>query len=75
MSSKTLTDLTLCLHHETDKAVLVSETGDPKKSVWIPKSQCEVSKTEKVARVEGGKSYPVVEVTMPEWLAINKDLA
>lgn len=74
MGSKTLTDLTLCLHHETPKAILVSETGDPKKSVWIAKSQCEVSATEKIAQV-GREKYPVVEVTLPEWVAINKGLA
>lgn len=74
MGSQTLTDMMLCLHHETDKAILVSETGDPKSSVWIPKSQCEFTASEKVARV-AGKVYPVVEVTMPEWVAINKGLA
>jgi len=78
MGSKVLTDLTLCLHHETDKAILVSETGDAKKAKWIPKSQCEIERTEKFASVNnqvGAMKYPVVIVTMPEWVAINKELA
>lgn len=78
MSKSDLTDLTLALHHETDKAVLVSETGDPKKAVWIPKSQCEVEQTGKFCQHSdqvGSKKYPVVIVTMPEWKAIIAGLA
>jgi hypothetical protein len=65
-----LTDLTLALHHETDKAVLVSETGDEKKAVWIPKSQCAVERTGTV----GARRYSIVIVTLPEWQAIDKGL-
>lgn len=78
MGSDALTDLTVCLHHETDKAVLVSETGDGMKAVWLPKSQCEVERTGKTTKAKsasGEKVWPVVVVTMPEWLAINKGLA
>ncbi len=66
-------DLTLALHHETDRAVLVSETGDEKKAKWIPKSQCECEPNGKFCAV-GSKRYPIVIVTMPEWQAINKEL-
>lgn len=72
-----LTDLTLALHAETDKAVLVSETGDAKKSKWVPKSQCEIERTGKYVQLNnqvGAQKYPVVIVTLPEWLAINKEL-
>lgn len=78
MSKSDLVDLTLALHAETDKAVLVSETGDEKKSKWIPKSQCEVEQTGKYCQQNGqigNRKYPVVIVTMPEWMAINKELA
>jgi hypothetical protein len=78
MSTRELTDLTLCLHAETEKAILVSETGDAAKTKWIPKSQCEVERTDKFASINnqvGAKKYPIVIVTMPEWLAINKELA
>jgi hypothetical protein len=78
MSKSDLTDLTLALHAETDKAVLVSETGDPKKSKWIPKSQCEIERTDKFCQQDnriGTRKYSVVIVTLPEWLAINKELA
>ena len=78
MSSKTLTDLTVCLHAETPKAILVSDDGEPSHAHWIPKSQCEYANTGKFS-YEGGrigaKKFPVVVVTLPEWLAINKGLA
>ena len=30
------------LHHQTEKAVLVSTDGDKDSAVWIPKSKCEL---------------------------------
>lgn len=77
MSKSDLTDLTLALHHETKLAVLVSETGDEKKAVWIPKSQCEVEPTGRFCQQNnavGTRKYPVIIVTLPEWQAINKGL-
>lgn len=78
MSSKILTDLTLCLHAETDKAILVSDTGVAARAVWLPKSQIEIEQTGKFTYAEnriGAKKYPVVIVTLPEWIAIDKGLA
>lgn len=72
-----LTDLTLALHAETERAVLVSDDGDAKKSKWLPKSQVEIERTDKFCQFKnqvGTKKYPVVIVTLPEWLAINKEL-
>ena len=60
--SDRLFDITLHLHAETEKAVLVSETGDSKDAIWVPKSQCEIEH----------KKGNVVEVTLPEWLATEK---
>lgn len=59
-----LHDLTMQLHHDTGMAVLVSETGDEKKAVWLPRSQVEVEV------IKGN----IVEVTLPEWLAKEKGL-
>ena len=59
-----LIDLTLQRHHETPKAILVSDDGDKDKAVWLPLSQVEV--------VEKGQG--IVEVTVPEWLAKDKGL-
>ena len=71
-----LTDLTLALHHETALAVLVSETGDEKKAKWLPKSKVEVEKTGKVVQgTVGARKFAVVIVTLPEWLAVEKELA
>lgn len=59
-----LVDLTMQLHHETPKAVLVSDDGDKTKAVWVPLSQCEIEHKER----------GIVIVTMPEWLATEKGL-
>jgi hypothetical protein len=34
-------EVSLFLHYETDKALLLSETGEKKDAVWVPKSQVE----------------------------------
>jgi hypothetical protein len=57
-----LVELTLRLHHITDRAILVSEDGNENKAKWIPLSQCEVET----------KPKGIVIVTMPEWLATDK---
>jgi hypothetical protein len=65
-----LLDLTMLLHHETKLAVLVSDDGDKTNAVWLPKSQIEI---EKKLRKERGLF--IVDVTLPERLAIDKGLA
>ena len=66
MSGKSdLHDFYLHKHAETERAILVSETGDRDKAVWLPKSQIEVS---------DGPNRLLVEVAMPEWLAVEKGL-
>lgn len=59
-----LIDLTLRWHHETAKAILVSDDGDREKAVWLPKSVVEVE----------DKGRGIVVVTLPEPLAIDKGL-
>lgn len=59
-----LVDLELHRHHETEKAILVSDDGDSSKAVWLPKSAVEVE--------ENGRG--IVVVTIPERLAIEKGL-
>ncbi|WP_022727254.1 hypothetical protein [Fodinicurvata sediminis] len=59
-----LVDLTAQLHHQTEKAVLVSSDGDRENAVWLPLSQIEV---------EDGKDG-LVDITCPEWLAHEKGL-
>lgn len=54
-------EVTLHVHHETDKAFLVSEDDETK--LWVPKSQCE-----KEDKVSGN----VFNFQMPEWLAKEK---
>lgn len=56
-------DVTVHLHHQTDKAVLVSDTGDKDDAVWLPLSQIEIA-----------PDGAVHVVTLPEWLAKEKGL-
>lgn len=64
MGNSDLIDVTVQLHHETPKAVLVSDDGDRENAVWLPLSQCEIEH----------KRSGIVVVTLPEWLAIEKGL-
>lgn len=58
-----LVEVTVLMVTETQKAVLVSDTGESKDAVWVPKSQIEIEETDR----EGA-----VVITLPEWLAIEK---
>lgn len=63
-----LVDLMVVLHHETEKAVLVSDDGDRARAVWLPKSAVEVEE----GPTAMGQKYHTV--TLPERLAIDKGL-
>jgi hypothetical protein len=60
-----LIDVALAVHGETDRAILVSESGFREDAVWLPKSQIEI---------ERGDRQDFVTITMPEWLALDKRL-
>lgn len=62
--SERLTDVSVMLHHETEKAILVSDDGEKSKAIWLPKSQVEFVH----------KQRGMIEVTLPEWLATDKGL-
>jgi hypothetical protein len=64
-SKSDLLDLTLQLHAETPKALLVSDDGVQKNAVWLPLSQIEYEKK---------PGSGLVVVTLPEWLALDKGL-
>lgn len=59
-----LTDIEVYIHHETEKAWLVSVDGFREKAVWIPKSQGEIE--------SNGLTLHVL--TAPEPLLIEKGL-
>lgn len=73
-----LHDLTLAIHYDTGKAILVSETGEEAKAVWLPKSQVEIHDTGKQTTgvKKNGETImlPLAEVTLPEWLAKKNGL-
>lgn len=58
-----LYDVTVQLHHETSKAILVSDSGDKEKAKWLPKSQIEITE-----KKDGG----ILVVTAPTWLLKDK---
>ena len=58
-----LIDIQMTIHHQTALAVLASDDGVRERAVWLPIVQIEV------APVAGGH-----EITMPEWLAVEKGL-
>lgn len=63
MAKSDLIDIRVILHAETEKAALVSDTGCEDDAVWLPKSKIEM--------VQDGGCW---EVTLPEWLAKDKEL-
>lgn len=64
MMRSNVIDITVQKLHETDKAVLVTDSI-PEKGVWLSKSLIEIE-----ASATGG----LYEVTLPEWLALEKGL-
>lgn len=64
-SKSDLVDLDVQKHHETDKAWLVSGSGDRDDAVWIAKSQ---------AQLEPDYAGKCFVLTLPEWLATEKGL-
>lgn len=59
-----LIDVTVHVHHQTERAVLVSDDGEERGAVWLPLSQIEIEMMKP----------PIAEVTMPQWLARDKGL-
>lgn len=57
-----LIDLLVEEVHRTASAILVTDGGP---EVWLPLSQIEVRETDKA---------DIVEITLPEWLALDKGL-
>lgn len=78
MPKFTVIDLTVAKHHETSMAILVSETGEETKAVWLPRSKIEIEETGKTSTgtLKSGQAVmlPMIIVTLPEWLAIDKAL-
>lgn len=69
MPHKTLHDMVVFVHHETNLAVLVTEDEtDRKHAVWLPRSQIEIAPK---ATVNG---VLFRDLTLPESLAIEKRL-
>jgi hypothetical protein len=74
----TLVDLMLAKHHQTEKEVLVSDTGEEAKAVWLPLSRVDIEDARNITKgkLESGQTVTLrmIVVTMPERLAIEKGL-
>jgi hypothetical protein len=67
-------EYTLAVHHETERAWIVSETGkDDAETIALPKSLVETD--EKNWRNGKGIAYPIYKFTIPDWLAEREGLA
>ncbi len=64
-----LVDILCHQHAETKLAILVSDDGNEKRAVWLPKSQVEIAPNPAT-----GGSRAIVLVTAPEWLLTSKGL-
>jgi hypothetical protein len=63
MTRSDIIDVEVALHHETERAVLVSPIGTSAEKIWLPKSQVEIDTT-----------GPVAVVTIRQGFAIEKGL-
>jgi hypothetical protein len=61
------TSYTFTRHHETAKAILVSETGDKDDAFWLPFSQIEILGCDE-------NDETVVILDVPRWLAEKNNL-
>jgi hypothetical protein len=73
-----LVDLMLTKHRQTQNDILVSDTGEEAKAVWLPLSWVEIEDARNIAKgkLKGGQSVTLqmIVVTMPERLAMEKGL-
>lgn len=58
-------DMQVYEHARTEKAILVSDSGDKKDAIWLPLSQVTVHNT--------AVSF-IRDIVLPEWLAKEKGL-
>jgi len=60
-------ELSVLIKHETDMAYLIDNGGE---DIWIPKSQVEYEESEG----EDADGKLLLNITIPEWLAIKTGL-
>lgn len=68
-------ELTLVLHRDApaDDAILVSETGDPARTKWLPRRKITYAHTGQFHQVRvGADKLAVITATVPEWLAKDR---
>lgn len=63
------TELSVHFHLATELAIFVSDDGDRRNAVWLPKSKVQ---SEAVLDVENYNK--TIEIEVPIWLAVDKGL-
>jgi hypothetical protein len=69
---------TLVLHRDeaNDRAILVSETGDARRAVWLPRRFISYAPTGEFFQTRiGAPKLAVATVDMPLWLARDRNLS
>jgi hypothetical protein len=73
-----LVDLTLVVHHTTERGALLSANGEEARAVWVDLARFDIVKTGNFVtgyRKSGqAVQLPVATVTAPQWLAKEKGL-
>ena len=59
-----LIEITVMIHHKTDRGVLVSDTGQEDDAVWLPLAKIDIE-----PRRNG-----FAQISVPEWLAKREGL-
>jgi hypothetical protein len=65
--------LTLIVHGDVGINAKISETDDGR-TLLLPHSQITISPTGKTTSRVGHPKYPICEITMPRWLALDRGL-
>jgi len=73
-ANKDTVTLDLASHGEIGRTLKVSETGDERVAVLLPLSQITIRETGKTIGLVGKPKWPLVEITMPSWLADDRGL-
>ena len=78
-SSRENVEITCVIHHESARAMLISDDGYEDRAVWLPRSQIseinESGRTSRVVRRNGQMGVGrIVFITIPGWLARQQGL-
>ena len=71
MANLEIVDVHVELHAETDKARLVSDTGDDRHAKWVAKSQTEGWERDRSPTKRQFDKSLIYIISVPEWMALK----